>query len=453
MSKESCGLSIEALETKIALTNDPLFGSQWGLSFIHASEAWNNVSITNKPIVAIVDSGIDLNNSDLKDNLWTNPKEIPNDGIDNDSNGYVDDINGWNFVNLNNKPQDDYYHGTHVAGIVGAVSNNNIGVAGVAPNVSIMPLKFQGSNGMGYAGAAIYAINYAVSMKNRGENIVAINISWTTGLSDNTGIKNALQKASDADIVVVVAGGNDGQNLDVSSARYPVAYNLKNEITVASINPDASISGFSNYGKNYISIGAPGSNILSTLPGNAYGNISGTSMAAPFVSGAVAFLKSINIYYSASQIKSAILNGASYVSNLADKVGVGVLNLKGAVEKLLTMKPALSPLAPAAPVVPPAPSFGVMNYHLDTVSKSLIKGWANDSVNSNVKLVVEIRINNVLRYSVPANLYRSDTRASNGFSISINKGYLKRGLNSFTITLKNPVTNGTNLIYSGKIRK
>lgn len=171
-------LGFENLETRKVCSFDPLVPNQWGLSAIKA----DNLAISSNPIVvAVVDSGVDIDHQDLKNNIWNNPFEKL-DGIDNDNNGYVDDINGWNFVGQNNNVKDDFYHGTHVAGII-AAEKNGIGIEGVNPSAKIMSLKFQNSSGIGYTGAAVSAINYAIKMKNAGVNIAAINLSWGGGLA------------------------------------------------------------------------------------------------------------------------------------------------------------------------------------------------------------------------------------------------------------------------------
>lgn len=448
MSKESCLNGLESLEKRLPLTNDPLFTNQWALSSMSASEAWKFAQSTNKPIVAIIDSGVDLNHPDIKNNIWINSREIANDKIDNDKNGYVDDINGWNFVSFNNKVQDDYYHGTVIAGIVGAVQNNSVGIAGVAPEVRILPIKFQNSQGLGYSGVAAAAINYVSSLKERGENIVAINISWTAGQTYDITMKNALQRASNNNIVIVQAAGNNGVSID-SSPRYPVSYGIANSISVASINKDLSLAGYSNYGKNSVNIAAQGSNILSTLPNSRYGEVSGTTFAAAQVSGAVAFLKSIDIRYSASQIKKALLDGASYIAGISSRVGNGVLNLLGAV-KQLKMINLSTPVVPSVPIVPP--SVGVIQYRLDFVNSSRIRGWANNSVNVNNKMLVEVSINNVVKHLSWANLYRSDTKKYNGFDVSLSRKQFVSGWNLVSIKIKDTINKKELLVYSNYMR-
>jgi subtilisin family serine protease len=410
MSKD-CALGIEQLENKKVLSS----------------------TSSSQPIVAIVDSGIDLYHIDLKDNIFINTKEIAGDNIDNDNNGYIDDISGWNFVSNNNIPQDDFYHGTHVAGIVTGVSND----------ISIMPLKFQNSSGLGYTGAAASAINYATNMKLKGINIASINLSWGGGTSSSLILESAIKRANDLGIVVVTAAGNNSSNNDLVP-RYPSSYKLSNTISVAATNRDLTLANYSNYGKNSVDIAAPGTGIYSTLPNNSYGYVSGTSMAAPFVSGAVALLKSININYVASQIKSAILSAASYVENLADKVGYGFLNVGGAITLLKNMVPlGESYQPPVQIVVQPKIVYGLYK-----VSKSIISGWAYDSSNMSNKLKVQVSINNTTRYVVVAN-------SGNGsqFTLNLSKKYFSKKWNLVVVKILDAVNQKEAIAYSGYIRR
>jgi subtilisin family serine protease len=222
------------------------------------------------PIIAILDSGIDIYHKDLAPYLWTNPNEIPYDGIDNDLNGFVDDIYGWNFIDNNNDVTDKYGHGTHVAGIV---KNSNI---------KIMPIKMIDDKGVGSIGAALKAIDYVVQMS-KVHNIIIVNNSWKTGYDYSGVVENRIKSLSDRNIMFVVSAGNNANNNDTNPS-YPASYKVSNVISVASLNNEGVLTRSSNYGANSVSVGAPGNLIRSTIPNNGYGYMSGTSMAAAFVS-------------------------------------------------------------------------------------------------------------------------------------------------------------------------
>jgi subtilisin family serine protease len=274
---------------KPSAVSDPNYKYLWGLKNtgqsiigvpgksgidIKAEAAWTKSKGSTSLIVGIIDTGIDINHPDLKDNIWKNPGETPNDGIDNDKNGYVDDVNGWNFFDDNNNVYYSAYeddHGTHVAGTI-AGRANTIGVIGVAPNVKVMPLKFLGPNG-GYTDDAIEAINYA---KARGIKIT--NNSWGGG-SYSQALYDAIKNSNS---LFVAAAGNDGYNADTYPA-YPAAYDAVNILSVAAIDNTGNLASFSNYGVKSVDVAAPGVSILSSLPENSYGYYNGTSMAAPHV--------------------------------------------------------------------------------------------------------------------------------------------------------------------------
>lgn len=425
-------LGIENLESRKVCSVDSLVSNQWGLEAIKAN---NIASVSSSVVVAVIDSGIDLNHEDLKDNIWNNPFEKL-DGIDNDNNGYVDDVHGWNFVGQNNDVNDDYYHGTHVAGII-AGANNGVGIVGVNPFAKIMSLKFQNSSGLGYTGAAVSAINYAVKMKNAGINVAAINLSWGGGTSVNLALQKALQNANDNGIVVVSAAGNNGSDNDVTP-RYPSSYKMSNSISVGSINKDYSYASYSNYGKNSVELAAPGSEILSTLPGNKYGYVSGSSTSAPFVSGAVSLLKSLD--YSASQIKSGLLYGASFLNSLADKVGSGLVNISGALNYLknnITTSPSV-PVTVAPEIVSPV-VVSTIDYKIEILSSLRIKGWVRDSSNLNKRMTVEVLVNDKDFYSRKANMMRNDIGGRFGFNIRFDGSKFVKGSNKIVIKFINPV--------------
>lgn len=309
--------------------NDPLFGNTWGmnnttsqLNDIDAPQAWDIYTGDPNYRVAVIDTGIDFNHPDLKGNIWVNPGEIANDGIDNDGNGYIDDVSGWNFVTNTNNPQDGNGHGTHVSGTIAAKGNNGIGVAGVAWNAKIVPLKFLSDTGSGTTANAIKAIDYCTA-----NGIKLSNNSWGGGLFDSL-LLQAITNAGAVDHLFIAAAGNNALNIDVSLS-YPASYNLSNMVNVASTTNTGALSVFSNYGVATVHVGAPGSNIFSTWPialtvvgqPNGYNSISGTSMAAPHVTGLAALLRGKMPGWTATQVRSAILGSTKPLANLAGKVG------------------------------------------------------------------------------------------------------------------------------------
>lgn len=296
----------------------------WGLEQIHANLAQNITRGLKDVVVAIIDSGMDVNHDLLKNNVWVNTGEIANDGIDNEGNGYIDDINGWNFSNNTNVVQDIYGHGTHVAGIVHQV----------APNVSIMPLKFTDDKGIGSTGNAAKAMSYIVMMKTTyNVNVVVVNASWGGGIGFSNMLYAEVNNLNNANIVLTVAAGNSGRNTDITPA-YPSCFDVNNVISVGALSSynSTSLVGFSNYGKTTVDLASPGSIIYSTLPFNRYGYKSGTSMASPFVAGTVALMKSVNIDLTVSEIKANLLSSVNKSELLIEKtVSGGYLDTNNAV--------------------------------------------------------------------------------------------------------------------------
>ncbi|HUE72289.1 MAG TPA: Calx-beta domain-containing protein [Pirellulaceae bacterium] len=322
--------------------NDPGFGNLWGLhntgqtggtsdADIDAVEAWDNWTGNGSTIVAVIDTGVDYTHSDLAGNMWTNPGEIPGNGADDDGNGIIDDYYGANFIyrddfgNPTGDPYDDHYHGTHVAGTIGAIGDNGVGVTGVSWDVQIMAIKFLDSGGGGYTSDAIDGLNYAVSM-----GAMISNNSWGGGPFDQ-GLYDAIQSAGLLGHVFIAAAGNSGVNAD-SSPMYPAAYDLDSIISVAATDHDDALAYFSNYGATSVDLGAPGVDIYSTMPGNTYGYLSGTSMASPHVSGVAALIRDLNPGWTAQQVKDQLLTTVDQISALSGiSVTGGRLNAAAAV--------------------------------------------------------------------------------------------------------------------------
>jgi subtilisin family serine protease len=351
-----------------SVPNDPLFATQWNLlnvgqysgtigTDIQAAKAWGITTGSRSVVVGVVDSGIDITHPDLAANIWTNPGETPGNGIDDDHNGYVDDIHGWNFVDNTNNVADVYGHGTHVAGIIGAAGNNGTGVAGIDWQVSLMALKFEDSRGIGFTSSMLAALNYATMMRrDHGINVVATNNSWATSSGPSVVVENAIRAQGDAGITFVAAAGNNATNND-AIPRYPGGYRLPNVITVAALNTTNSLASMSNYGATSVDLAAPGSLIQSTFPGGTYGILSGTSTAAPQVTGVVALLAAAKPGITVAEVRTAILGSTTPAASLAGKtVTGGRLNAGATLESLGIAPVPPAPQPPPSATVPPAPT-------------------------------------------------------------------------------------------------
>jgi serine protease len=298
--------------------NDPSYAPLYGMTKIGAPTAWNTTTGSSNFVVAVIDSGVDYRHPDLAANMWTNPGEIAGNGRDDDANGFVDDVYGADFANRDGNPFDDNSHGTHVAGTIGAVGNNSLGVAGVNWSVKIMALKFLGANGSGYTSNAIAALDYAVA---KGAKIS--NNSWGGGGYDSA-LAAAIGRAQTAGHVFVAAAGNSGLNID-NTPSYPASYikNYGNVVTVAATDSNDALASFSNYGAGTVTLAAPGVSILSTTPNNTYSYFSGTSMAAPHVAGALALYWSANPTLSYTQVIAKLKSSVDALPNLNGKVSTG----------------------------------------------------------------------------------------------------------------------------------
>ncbi len=247
------------------LPNDAKYPQQWAMTKISAPQAWDVFTGSSEVVVAVIDTGVDYNHEDIKANMWTNPYEIPDNGVDDDLNGFVDDYYGADFVNKDGDPMDDSGHGTHVAGIIGAVGNNSLGIAGVSWTVKIMALKALDAGGAGDIASIIDALNYVLDMKRKGINIVAVNASYGCEGCSPMPDRDLIAALGKEGIIFVTAAGNSGNNNDVTPT-YPASYDLENIISVAAVDQNDNLASFSNYGPISVDIAAPGVDIISLYP-------------------------------------------------------------------------------------------------------------------------------------------------------------------------------------------
>ena len=307
-----------------ALFNDPAIKQAWGLKKSDAARAWSVTQGSRKTIVAVIDTGIDVDHEDLKNNLWINEGERGLDakgrdkatnGIDDDQNGFVDDVHGWNFVSNNNRLDDNHGHGTHIAGIIGAEAGNGKGISGISPQVQIMALKYFDPKvpNTDNLKNTIAAMKYAVKM---GAHI----INYSGGGTDYSQEEHdAVALAEAKGILFVAAAGNERSNSD-QHHYYPADYKLKNIISVTAIDPSTEVLSSSNYGVDTVDIAAPGQNILSCLPHNLYGLMTGTSQATAFVTGAAALVMAHkDQYFKAEDVKNYILSTGDTSTSLVSK--------------------------------------------------------------------------------------------------------------------------------------
>ncbi len=344
--------------------SDPMLANAWGMGQIGAATAMTRSAAGKGIIVAVTDTGVDYNHEDLIANMWRNPGEIPDDGVDNDNNGYVDDVVGWDFAVNDNKPYDmtvDMFsllfgggnpgHGTHVSGVIAAAFNNGVGISGVAPQAKIMALRFITEKGQGTTDAAIKAIDYAVA-----NGAKVINASWGGEKSDedDSALVEAIERAERAGVIFCAAAGNGRANAGGTASEgfdndsdakpmIPSTLNISNIVSVAAIDVQEALGTFSNWGVRSVKLGAPGVKILSTVPGDRYQDTvidlpmfgitahwDGTSMATPHVAGAMALAWSDNPQWSYGQVVDAVLHATKPISALKGKVSTGGrLDLQG----------------------------------------------------------------------------------------------------------------------------
>lgn len=300
-------------EPKVIL-NDPALQQAWGVDKSNALKAWEISQGSEKVVVAVIDTGCDLNHEDLEGNYWVNSKESSKpDGKDSDNNGFIDDYYGWNFSGNNNDLSDNHGHGTHIAGIIGALANNGKGVVGISPKVKIMCLKYYDPKvPSDHLKNTVAAIHYAIKM---GAHI--INYSGG-GLEPSKEERAAIELAEQKGILFIAAAGNERSNSDLHKY-YPADYGLSNIISVTAINPSSQVLPSSNYGTETVDIAAPGQNILSTLPGSTYGFMTGTSQATAFVTGAAVLVMAHHPEFNYLDVKKYILSTGDVESDLIAK--------------------------------------------------------------------------------------------------------------------------------------
>jgi subtilisin family serine protease len=276
-------------------------GLNWGLDMINAPEVWQHGITGQDVVVAVIDSGVDYFHSDLDSNIWSNSREIPNNGIDDDNNGYIDDVRGWNFVSRNNAIMDDNGHGTHVAGII-AAEQNGAGITGVAYSAKIMPVKVVNKGGYAFQSNIAAGIRYAAD---NGADVINLSLGSNYYSSE---IEQALQYASQRDVVIVMAAGNEAAGMPI----YPARLADQAGIAVGAVNSGRQVADFSNRPGAVLSyVNAPGVDIFSTLPFGRYGYNTGTSMATPFVAGVAALVRSANSTLTAAQIEDILVQTVS----------------------------------------------------------------------------------------------------------------------------------------------
>ena len=340
------------------IPNDPNFHLQWalrnigqnvgGVTGIHDADmdihkAWETTHGEGS-IIAIVDSGINELHEDLSPNMWSNPDEIPNNNVDDDNNGYVDDVSGWDFYDNDDNPNDEDGHGTAVAGIAGARGGNSVGIAGVAYKAELMNLRITGPNG-GLISDAIAAVEYAY------QNGADVSCHSYTSESFSSNFRNAIRDARAFDHIVVASAGNDdGANND-SFPLYPASYELDNVISVAATTSRNELASFSNIGPVSIDVGAPGAGVFTTRRNGLYGGFTGTSAAAPQVAGVVALVMAEFPEMSYNEVRDKIFDTVDEIDALDGNVATG-----GLVNGKRAVRPAITP--PAKPGRPSVTDLG-----------------------------------------------------------------------------------------------
>jgi subtilisin family serine protease len=326
-----------------------------------STEAWNTSTGSRQVVVAISDTGVDYTHPDLAANIWVNPGEIPANNIDDDGNGYVDDVNGWDFANNDNNPTDPATqgHGTSVAGCIGAVGNNGQGVAGVMWTTQIMICKVFPDDGLAPLFSITAAAEYTAMMRRDfGINVVASNNSYGALTPDQTGFFDsaeelAIQEFTDAGGVFVASAGNDSNDNDGTNRAYPASYDNPFIVSVAATQNTDNLTGFSNFGATTVDVGAPGERILTTERGGGYRFIDGTSFSGPYTAGAVGLLAAVNPFATQSQLRDALFGGVDVVTGLQGRIATnGRVNIARSIGLVGTPGPNVLSVFPGNPSAP-----------------------------------------------------------------------------------------------------
>jgi subtilisin family serine protease len=323
-------ISIEDLESKPVRPSDPRFTDQWALANdgqrggtqgadISAMAAWSVTTGDDDIVIAVLDSGVDYTHSDLQNNIWQRPANVPK--YVDDAAGTIQDLQGYNAITNDADPMDENGHGTHCAGIIGAEGGNDIGITGVNWKVRIMPLKFMNAGGFGTTKDAIEAINYVIDRKNKGVNVRVISASWGS-TNRSQALEDVIKKAYEAGILFVAAAGNASTDND-RRPHYPSNYDVGNVISVAALDRNDQLASFSNWGAKHVAIAAPGAEILSTWLGDEYEEKSGTSMATPFVAGVAALIAANEPRISVDELRKRVVTSVDKLDSLKSKVASG----------------------------------------------------------------------------------------------------------------------------------
>lgn len=332
---------------------------------IDAEQAWNITTGSDRVVIAVIDTGFDVNHPDLAANLWTNPLEIPGNGLDDDGNGFVDDVNGWDFASedqtgQDNNPDDPVTqgHGTAVAGVIGAVGGNGLGVAGVMWNAAILPIKIFPDEGGASSESIINAQEYITMLRRDfGVNIVASNNSYGILLAEegnfNEAEQIAIEAATNAGILFVAAAGNDANNNDGPVFAYPASYDNPRIISAAATNNRDRLASFSNYGLTSVDVGAPGEQVRTTQVGGGYQYINGTSFASPYTAGVIGLLASVNRYATPDQLRDALYAGVDQLQSLQGIVATGGrINAYRSLQLIQVPGPVVGAILPGATTAP-----------------------------------------------------------------------------------------------------